>query len=135
MTVFLISGLICTTALCDAAGGQPFRLEHRGFLQMNKSTASLHGIGTAVMFHDGFELSVDGQFKLIGSANLEKTPGSGRRMRLRHSPAFVSIVAIGDVRLEVPMTGKTYRGNTAVYRVIEGYWTLDGIRICEAVAK
>ncbi|MGL5016644.1 MAG: hypothetical protein ACRDBP_00800 [Luteolibacter sp.] len=135
MMVVLLSGLSGTKAMCDGADGQPFRLEHRGLLQMNKSTASLHGIGTTVMFQDEFELSVDGQFKLIGSASLTKTSGRGRPMQLRHSPTFVSIVAIGNVRLECPVTGKTYCGHTAVYRVNEGYWTLDGTRVGGAVTR
>lgn len=133
MLAVLLGGLSCTKAICDGVGGQPFRLEHRGLLQMSKSTASLHGIGTAAIFHDEFELSVDGQFKLIGSASLRRTSGSGRPMRLQHSPAFVSIVAIGKVRLGFPQTGKTVCGNTAVYRVSEGSWTLDGTRVGGAV--
>jgi hypothetical protein len=135
MVVALLSGLSFTKATCDEPVGQPFRLEHRGLLQMNKSTASLHGIGTTVMFHDEFELFVDGQFKLIGSVSLTRTSRNRRPMQLQQSPAFVSIVAIGKVRLEFPRTGKTLCGNTAVYRVSEGSWTLDGTCINETLTK
>jgi hypothetical protein len=135
MIHILLSAWTCTEAASNQAIQQPFRLEHSGLLQSSKSTASLHGIGNTIIFHDEFELYVDGQFRLIGSTRLVKMPTGNRQLQLRHEPVFVSIVALGDVRLKFPMTGKTICGNTAVYRVSEGSWTLDGNCIDKTTAR
>ena len=86
----------------------------------------MRGIGKSVLVHDGFELSVDGQFQIIGSSRLIRESGKGRRRRYRAEPVCVSIVALGDVSLFFPATGERLRAARAVYRIRDRSWILDG---------
>lgn len=108
---------------------KPFQLQHDGFLRFSKSSASMRGIGSTVMRQDDFELAVEGQFQMIGSSRLVREPGIGRIRRFRTEPVCISIVAIGKVRLKFPESSETFSGGTAVYRVSEHSWTLDGVSL------
>jgi len=103
-----------------------FRLHHDGLLKYTKSAATLRGIGKSLIFHGDFELAVYGQFQMLGSSRLVRQPGSGREKRIQTEPVCISMVAIGDVRLKFLETGQTFTANTAVYRVKERSWILDG---------
>lgn len=113
----------------------PFQIEHDGLLRYTKSSASIRGIGDSVIRHDDFEITVDGQFQMIGSSHLIKEPGNGRTKRFRTEPVCISIVAIGKVRLKFAGTDKTFTGGTAVYRLSERSWTMDGVRLKTGAEK
>jgi len=106
-----------------------FRLQHDGLLRSTKSAASMRGIGKTHISHTDFELSVDGQFQMIGSARLVREPGNGQEKRFQTEPVCVNIVAIGKVLLKFPGTGETFSAGIAVYRVSERSWILDGVTV------
>lgn len=113
----------------------PFQLQHDGLLKFTKPAASMRGIGKTLMRHEDFELSVDGQFQMIGSSRLIRLPGSKLANHIQTEPVCVSIVAIGKVQLKLSQTGKTFSAGTAVYRVSERSWILDGAPLLDGSAK
>ncbi len=95
----------------------------------------MRGIGKTLINHDDFELSVDGQFQMIGSSRLVRQPGNTFRNRIQTDPVCVSIVAIGKVCLKLAKTGETFSAGTAVYRVSERSWILDGMPLKSSSVK
>lgn len=121
------------TCLCGGfvngadTGPKAFQLQHDGLLRFTKSSASMRGIGDTVILHEDFELAVEGQFQMIGSSRLVREAGIGRAKRFRTEPVCISIVAIGKVRLKFPETSEAFSARTAVYRVSDHSWILDGV--------
>lgn len=127
----LLGILLCCRCLEVATGEEAdtglFRLQHDGLLRCSKPAASMRAIGKSLMLYDDFELSVDGQFQMIGSSRLVRQPGNGPGKPFQTEPACVSIVALGNVRLKFPETGETFVARTAVFRMSERSWILDGV--------
>jgi hypothetical protein len=124
----LLFPILCGTLTAgEQHVGRRLSLQNNGLLSFSNSSTSLRGIGKSVMRLDDFELSVDGQMQMLGSSRLVREPGKGRGRHFLAKPVCVSIVATGKVLLKFNKTGETFACGTAVYRVKDRSWILDGV--------
>ena len=125
---FLLLLIPCSMVTAgEEQAGRRLSLQNDGLLSFSNSSTSMRGIGKSVLSLDDFELSVDGQMQMVGSSRLVREPGKGRGRHFRVEPVCVSIVATGKVLLKFTRTGETFACGTAVYRVRDHSWILDGV--------
>ncbi len=125
-----IAAFLWLAAAGVVAGGEAdvseMRIRHSGTASFGKRGMSFAGIGTTEFRWEDFVLSVKGQFRMQGSARVARSL-PGERKKFRVTPGWISLVALGDVTLELPgAEPQRFRAAKAVYLFAEDRWLLDG---------